>query len=116
VGPVSTLGFDPEKAQLKTCKGLAIVSQGTLVGTLSDSSQGYQHLLMYPILLIAVLHFRLWHVGYSSLTRDQTSAPALGAQSLNHWTTRAVLVQSTLKRFCRVGRQNRVPGYRDFSL
>jgi len=27
--------------------------------------------------------------------------PALGAQSLNHWTTRAVPAWSTLKRFCR---------------
>ena len=29
-------------------------------------------------------------VGSSSLTRDRTRAPALGAQSLNHWATREV--------------------------
>ena len=28
----------------------------------------------------------------SSLTRDQTWAPALGARSLSHWTTREVAV------------------------
>ena len=31
---------------------------------------------------------QLWHVGSSSLTRDQTWAPALGAKSFSHWTTR----------------------------
>ena len=30
---------------------------------------------------------QLWHVGTSSLTRDQTQAPALVAWSLSHWTT-----------------------------
>ena len=34
-------------------------------------------------------HHATWHVG-SSLTRDQICAPALGIQSLNHWTTREV--------------------------
>ena len=29
----------------------------------------------------------MWHVRSSSLTRDQTQVPALGAQSLSHWTT-----------------------------
>ena len=32
----------------------------------------------------------LQHVGSSSLTRHQTHAPALGAWSLSHWTTREV--------------------------
>ena len=31
-----------------------------------------------------------WPVGSSSLTRDGTWAPELGARSLNHWTTREV--------------------------
>ena len=31
---------------------------------------------------------QLQHVGSSSLTRDQTQAPALGVQSLSRWTTR----------------------------
>ena len=31
-----------------------------------------------------------WHVGSSSLTRDQTLPPALGAQSLSQWTIREV--------------------------
>ena len=30
---------------------------------------------------------QLHHVGSSSLKRDRTCAPALGAQSLSHWTT-----------------------------
>ena len=30
---------------------------------------------------------RLGHVGSSSLTRDQTQAPSLGARNLSHWTT-----------------------------
>ena len=30
----------------------------------------------------------LQHVESSSLTRDQTRAPALGAWNLSHWTTR----------------------------
>ena len=35
-------------------------------------------------------HANSWllHVGSSSLTRGQAQAPALGAQSLSHWTTR----------------------------
>ena len=33
---------------------------------------------------------QLQHVGSSSLTRDRTWAPALGAQSLNHWASREV--------------------------
>ena len=41
----------------------------------------------------------LWHVGSSSLTRDQTMAPALGAESLSHWTTREVLVTVSFKVF-----------------
>ena len=32
----------------------------------------------------------MWHVGSSSLTRDRTWDPALGAQGLSHWTTRKV--------------------------
>ena len=32
----------------------------------------------------------LQHVGSSSLTKDQIWAPALGAQSLSHWTTTEV--------------------------
>lgn len=32
----------------------------------------------------------LRHVSSSSLSRDQTRAPALGAQSLSHWTTEEV--------------------------
>ena len=34
--------------------------------------------------------FKLKHAGSTSLTRDETWAPALGAQSLNCWTTRKV--------------------------
>ena len=30
--------------------------------------------------------------GLSSLTRDQTGAPAVEAQSSNHWTTREVML------------------------
>ena len=30
------------------------------------------------------------HVGSCSPTRDPTPAPALGAQTLSHWTTREV--------------------------
>ena len=39
------------------------------------------------------LHCCMWdlqHVGSSSLTRDWTQAPVLGAQSLSQWTTRDV--------------------------
>ena len=32
----------------------------------------------------------MWHVGSSSLTRDQTWAPSLGVRCLSHWTTREV--------------------------
>ena len=32
----------------------------------------------------------LWFIGSSSLARDQTPGPALGAWSLRRWTTRAV--------------------------
>ena len=32
----------------------------------------------------------MWHISSSSLTRNQTQAPALGAKSLSHWTTREV--------------------------
>ena len=32
----------------------------------------------------------LQHVGSCSPTRDPTQAPALGAQTLSHWTTREV--------------------------
>ena len=38
----------------------------------------------------------LQHVGSSSLTRDRTQAPCIGAQSLNHWTTREVPLCSFL--------------------
>ena len=41
----------------------------------------------------------LWHVGSRSLTGDQTRAPALGAESLSHWTTREALVTVTFKVF-----------------
>ena len=34
----------------------------------------------------------MWHMGASSLTRDQTQVPALGAPNLNHWITREVPV------------------------
>ena len=34
----------------------------------------------------ASLSCSMWDL--SSLTKDQTQAPALGAQSLSHWTTR----------------------------
>ena len=36
------------------------------------------------------------HVGSSSLTRDRTQAPALGALSLNHWTIREALISGLL--------------------
>ena len=32
------------------------------------------------------------YAGSSSPTRDQTWAPALGAQSLSHWTTREIII------------------------
>ena len=34
---------------------------------------------------------KLWHVGSSSLTKDRTWTPALGAWSLSHWTIQVVL-------------------------
>ena len=52
---------------------------------------------MYIFIYLAALDlswgtwdFQLQHVKSSSLTRDQTWFPALGAQSLSHWTTREV--------------------------
>ena len=33
----------------------------------------------------------LWHVGSSSLNRDQMWVPSLGSRSPSHWTTREVL-------------------------
>ena len=35
--------------------------------------------------------YLVWHVGSSSLTRDQTRFLALGVRNLSHWTTREVL-------------------------
>ena len=40
------------------------------------------------------------HVGSSSLTRDRTQTPALGAQSLNHGTTREVPEVPLKTRLC----------------
>ena len=44
------------------------------------------------LLLFIYFYLFIWpqHAGSSSLTRDQTLALALGAQSLSHWTTREV--------------------------
>ena len=56
-------------------------------------------LKMYLFIYLAVLGLSrgtwgvrssLWHVGSSSLTRDQTWAPALGVQSISHWIPREV--------------------------
>ena len=44
--------------------------------------------LTVPGLCCGMQDLQLWHVGSSSLTRDQTWAPALGAKSFSHWTTR----------------------------
>ena len=42
-------------------------------------------------LSLSLLSHTIWHVGnFSSLTRDGTCAPALGARSLKYWTTRKV--------------------------
>ena len=38
-------------------------------------------------------------MGSSSLTRDQTLAPALGARSISHWTTREVLMLSNFNLY-----------------
>ena len=35
--------------------------------------------------------YLVWHVGSSSLTRDQTRFLALGVRNLSHWTTGEVL-------------------------
>ena len=46
--------------------------------------------MIYIIYIYAYLFFKLQHVGSSSLIRDQTLAPPLGAQGLRHWTVREV--------------------------
>ena len=49
------------------------------------------------------------HVGSRSLTTDWTQAsPALGAQSLSHWTTREVLLNVFFKSQTQVPRKERV--------
>ena len=46
------------------------------------------------------MHSSWWHVGSSSLTRDQTQAPALGAWSLSQWTTREAKHNFLKIRYC----------------
>ena len=45
--------------------------------------------LFYSFIYLFIGHI-MWHEGLSSLTRDQLKHSALGAWSLNHWTTREV--------------------------
>ena len=53
---------------------------------------GFKSFLGHAGSFLQLPHVNSWlrHVGFSSLTRDQTLAPALGAHSLSHWTTRGV--------------------------
>ena len=55
------------------------------------------HKLIPPLLFLAVL---CGMQDLSSLTRDQTLAPALGATSLNHWTAREVPRYLLFARSC----------------
>ena len=48
----------------------------------------YLFIWLHRILAVTYRVFSLQHVGSSSLTRDRTWAPALGAWSLNYRTTR----------------------------
>ena len=51
----------------------------------------------------------MWYVGSHSLATDQTQAsPALGAQSLSHWTTREVLLNVFFKPKTQLPRKERV--------
>ena len=57
----------------------------------------YIRSVMHLINYLKIFGCTLWHVGcriFSSLPRDQTHAPHSGSTelSLNHWTTRQVLV------------------------
>ena len=45
---------------------------------------------------------------HSSLTRDRTSTPCIGRQSLNHWTTREVPSNFNMKEQHTVMRQLKV--------
>ena len=48
----------------------------------------YVYIFIYlAVLSLSQWNILMWHVRSSSLTRDQTQVPALGAQSLSHWTT-----------------------------
>ena len=52
---------------------------------------------------------QMQHVGSRSLTTDRTQAsPALGAQSLSHWTTREVLLNVFFKSQTQLPRKERV--------
>ena len=56
-----------------------------------------QRYILFKNVCIYVFDFSgslLRQVGSSSLTRDWTLAPVLGARSLSHWTTREVLMYS----------------------
>ena len=59
----------------------------------SRSSENDQKHIFLNIYLLGCAGAPLWHMGSSSVTRDQTGAPALGAWSLSHWTTRKVTNQ-----------------------
>ena len=57
------------------------------------SSENDQKHIFLNIYLLGCAGASLWHMGSSSMTREQTGAPALGAWSLSHWTTRKVTNQ-----------------------
>ena len=61
-----------------------------LLWVLVEACKIYLHCSTQDILAAAHENSKLRHVGSSSLTRDGTRLPALGAQSLSHWTTREV--------------------------
>ena len=68
------------------------------------SCVGIHDLVVAPTIFLLLL-LLLWHVGSSSLTRDQTQPPALEAQSLSHWTTREV-PQEHFKHSIQEGKNN----------
>ena len=61
-----------------------------LLWVLVEACGIYLHGSTQDILVAAGENSKLRHVGSSSLTRDGTRLPALGAQSLSHWTTREI--------------------------
>ena len=65
----------------------------------------HQELQVWPKLIYNIYFYLFACAGFfliaacrsSSLTRDRSVPPALGAQSLNHWTTREVPEQNKFK-------------------